>query len=306
MHIDWVFCGNFYWTRIKMSVSVHLIHGSGLSVREKYGWLSIEAVDVPYILRELKEKFIPVKIVEKYILAYYPSTYPKEVQERPPLVCHYIQPDEVALLNKCCRQQGSTEQFGQTDPVVKLSDFLQFLRLVKQAYPLVVVGRKGPLPQEVTTTTPAKAIASTSVNASIDKRLNAPASQTNAPTSRGNSPTGHVTDYGWLLIKDALVPYVLRGTVRCAPLNVIRGAAQLLLGVQVESICATEPEIACLNDMCRKVGLVFTFQKNTALADIKRVVQLCPGCPLQDLPKVNITSKQIFHCKVDNQRISVY
>jgi len=80
-----------------MSLSVHLIHGSGLSVREKFGWLSIEGADVPYILRELKEKFIPVKVVETKILSYYPSTYPKEIEERPPLVCHYVKSEEISL-----------------------------------------------------------------------------------------------------------------------------------------------------------------------------------------------------------------
>ena len=225
-----------------MSISVHLKHGSGLSVRDKFGWLSIEGVDVPYILREAKEKFIPVRVVEGSILSYYPSTYPKEIEERPPLVCHYMKPEEITLLNKCCKQQGVPEQFTSSDPVVKLSDFLDFFGIVKEAYPDVVVGRRTP-------------------------------------------PVG-VPDYGWVLVKDALVPYVMRDGSRLAPLNVIRGAAQLLIGVHVTSACATEAEIACLNDMCRKVGLVFTFQNNTSLVDLVLVFQMCPDCPMQDLPKV--------------------
>ena len=225
-----------------MSISVHLKHGSGLSVRDKFGWLSIEGVDVPYILREAKEKFIPVRVVEGAILSYYPSTYPKEVEERPPLVCHYMKDEEVILLNKCCKQQDVNERFSGQDPVVKLSDFLDFFGIVKEAYPDVVVGQR--------------------------------ASPSAAP------------EYGWILIKDALVPYVMRKRSRMAPLNVIRGAAQLLIGIQVTSACATEAEIACLNDMCQKVGLVFTFQSNTSLVDLTLLFQLCPECPVQDLPKV--------------------
>ena len=241
-----------------MAVSVHLKHGSGTSIRDRFGCLSVEGVDIPYILREGKEKFVPVRAVERDILSYYPSAYPKEIEERPPLVCHYMKPEEVGLLNRCCKQQQVDDHFTDADPVVKLSDFLDFFTIVKQAYPDVVVGK----------TTP-------------------------SPSPSSGSP--NIPDYGWVLIKDALVPYVVRRGSRFAPLNVIRGAAQLFVDVTVQDIGATEAEVACLNEMCRNVGLVFTFQKSTLLVDLSLTARNYPQYTIHDLPKVS-TSLFLSFC----------
>ena len=228
-----------------MSVKVHVKQKTGSSARDRFGWLSIEGADIPYITREAKGKFVPVKAVEMDILSCFPSVYPKEIAERPPLVCQYMKPEEVSILNNSCKQQGVTERFTDIDPVVRLSDFLDFFTIVKQAYPNVVI-RKG------------------------------------SPTVCANDH-----DDGWVLISDAMVPYVTRRRSRFVPLNVIRGAAQLLVGVTVKDIRATDIEVTRLNDMCRNVGLVFTFQKNTLMVDLTLIVQTYPERTIHDLPKVS-------------------
>jgi hypothetical protein len=92
-------------------------------------------------------------------------------------------------------------------------------------------------------------------------------------------------DHGWILVKDSMVPYVIRFKTCLLPLNVLRGAPQVLIDIQVETVPASMGEVDCLNKLCKKVGLVFIFHKNTGLVDLCDLAALCPGCRIEELDK---------------------
>ena len=103
-----------------------------------FGWATIDGIRFPYLLREDK-KFVAVRMVEMKLLSKYPSTYPDELKNRPPLMSHYITEREIKLLNEinsehCAGEYGSY-QFSAQDLIVKLQDFEEFYGIVKKHFP---------------------------------------------------------------------------------------------------------------------------------------------------------------------------
>ena len=103
-----------------------------------FGWTTIDGIRFPYLTREDK-KFVAVRMVEMKLLSKYPSTYPDELKNRPPLMSHYITDKEIKLLNEintehCAREYGNY-QFSSQDLIVKLEDFEEFYSIVKKHFP---------------------------------------------------------------------------------------------------------------------------------------------------------------------------
>ena len=103
-----------------------------------FGWTTIDGIRFPYLLREDK-KFVAVRMVEMKLLSKYPSTYPDELKNRPPLMSHYITEREIKLLNEInaehCAGEYGNYQVSAQDLIVKLQDFEEFYGIVKKHFP---------------------------------------------------------------------------------------------------------------------------------------------------------------------------
>ncbi len=103
-----------------------------------FGWATIDGAKFPYLLREEK-KFVAVRMVEMKLLSKYPSSYPDELKNRPPLMSHYVTEKEVKLLNRInsdyCEGEYGNYQFTGQDLIVKLQDFEEFYTIVKKHFP---------------------------------------------------------------------------------------------------------------------------------------------------------------------------
>ena len=213
-----------------------------------FGWTTIDEVSFPYLMRDDK-KFVAVRMVEMKLLSKFPSTYPDELQSKPPLMSHYVNAKEAKLLNEInaehCGMEFGRQSFNGRDLIVKLEDFIEFYNIVRKHFP-----------------------------ESVSKKSSKP------------KPPPAPTDGGWVQVNNTVVPFVLRGSARYVPLSVIRYAAGLLSEVPVEGHLPTPEECAYLNENCKKAGLTFTFAKSTKLIPAE-LVTMKSDVPVHilDLPK---------------------
>ncbi|XP_074650889.1 uncharacterized protein LOC141905770 [Tubulanus polymorphus] len=110
------------------------------SARGIFGWTSIVDVNVPVLFRgKDKIHYVAVRIVETKLLSRYPNVYPQELKEKPPLHSYYVTANEVKLLNEInthhCDFEYGHEPFTEKDLIVKLSEFVQFFKVVRDSFP---------------------------------------------------------------------------------------------------------------------------------------------------------------------------
>lgn len=232
------------------------------SVSGKFGWTSIDGVEIPFLLREEK-KYLAVRMVEMKLLSKYPSTYPEELKKRPPLMSHYITEYEARLLNEInahhCNGEYGSQPFITQHLIVKMSDFEEFYNIVKKHFPPNVLAR--------------------------------------LPHMMGpGQPPEKVVDGGWIQVNNTVVPFVYRSKLKYVPLSVIRYAAGLLTDVRVEGNPLKEEEWNYFNESCRGAGVEFTFAKTAKLVMLDVVQQLCNNSvTISELPKDDPFSQAQYH-----------
>ncbi|CAH1797322.1 unnamed protein product [Owenia fusiformis] len=107
------------------------------SIKGIFGWTTVDGVSLPYLFREAK--YVAVRMVELKLLFKYPNAYPEELKKRPPLMSHYVTEAEAKLLNEIniehCESEFGRHQFTVKDLVVRLEEFKDFYKIVKEAFP---------------------------------------------------------------------------------------------------------------------------------------------------------------------------
>ena len=218
------------------------------SAKGVFGWTTVDSISIPFLFRDEK-KFVSVRMVEMKLLSKYPSSYPEELKDRPPLMSHYITVNEAKLLNEInvdhCDYDYGRQPFVQSDLIVKLTDFEEFYNIVKKNFPDQVL-----------------------------KQMNKAQGAQTASSIKG----------GWLQINNTVVPYVYKNSDKLVPLSVIKYAAGLLTDVTIEGLKPSEAECSYLNDQCQSAGLNFFFGKTTKMITLNNVIRSCNPA-VSELPK---------------------
>lgn len=215
------------------------------SARGAFGWTVIDGVNIPYLIRD-DTMYVAVRMVEVKLLSKYPSTYPEELQNKPPLMSHYVTNKEAKLLNEIntehCAYEYGRQTFNSRDLIVKLEDFIEFYNIVKKNFPESATKLAKPKPPPV--------------------------------------------EGGWVQVNYTVVPYILRANSRFVPLSVIRNSAGLLSEVVVDYQPVTPEECKYLNDICKKAGLTFTFPASVKVIPLETVtLKSDVPVHIEDLPK---------------------
>ena len=113
-----------------------------------FGWTTLDGdVSIPHLLRGTGlTKYVSVRMVEMKLLSKYPSTYPDELKRRAPLVSQFVTAHEARLLDEingthCEHSYGRASFVAGHDLIVRLSEFEDFYRIVKQHFPDDVLQR---------------------------------------------------------------------------------------------------------------------------------------------------------------------
>ena len=113
-----------------------------------FGWTTLDGdVSIPHLLRGAElTKYVSVRMVEMKLLSKYPSTYPDELKRRAPLVSQFVTVHEARLLDEingthCEYNYGRSSFVASRDLIVRLSEFEDFYRIVKQHFPDDVLQR---------------------------------------------------------------------------------------------------------------------------------------------------------------------
>ena len=224
------------------------------SQKGSFGWTEIQGISLPYLFRDGRH-YISVRMVEMKILSQYPSNYPEELQNRPPLVSYFILPSEVKLLNEVnkdhCANQFGAQPFTTNDLIVELNHFLDFFKQVQACYPSVQLQEGHRMSQ--------------------------------------SSTSGTVCDGGWLQVNNTVVPYVWRHPYKYVPLQVIRHAAGLLKNVHIDGELCLQTECNFFNAICNDAGLTFTFDPTTRLISVHllQCQRFQNGVRVKELPNAN-------------------
>ena len=215
------------------------------SINGNFGWITLDHVNIPCLFRK-EERYVAVRMVELKFLSKYPSNYPDELRNRSPLVSHFITSPEASLLNEIniehCECEFGQQAFTQKDLMVAWTDFVQFYKIVKKYFP-----------------------------------------NENIATKQGTLQPFISTGSGWVQINNTVVPCLKRlisnvkETIRLAPLQVIRYAAGLLVGVDVPNLEPSDNECQLLSEMCKKAGLEFTFSKSNTQLMLLSMIHVYSG-----------------------------
>ena len=247
------------------------------SVRGAFGWASVDDVSLPYLLRDDK-RYVAVRMVELKLLSRYPSVYPEELRQRPPLISHYVTSNEAALLNEInmehCALEYGAHPFKVDDLIVRLEDFEEFYKVVKKHFPTSQ--------KSTTTSTTSASTASTSTASSSTPPASVQDNKTSSDLSRPPPQLKVNTSIsskvkikpmgGWALVNSTVTPYLLKNYNFFVPLSVMRYAAGLLNDVLIEDhVKPTEEECDFLNQSCQTAGIAFTFAASTRLVSLMEV-----------------------------------
>ena len=228
-----------------------LDESENVTTKDVFGWDTIGNTRIPYILRG-EEHYLSVRMVENELLSKYPSAYPEEISNRPPLANEFITADEATLLNEInrdhCDHGFGHDVFTTDDIIVKVGDFKDFFEIVQKHFAKIPLEPGEEIKQQ--------------------------------PGMR--QVTG-----GWLQINNTVIPFVHRekSLLKFVPLSVVKFAAELLTDTTLNGYELTEEECLFLTDICTKAGLSFTFKRYTKALSINLVCQLSKNVIVKELPK---------------------
>ncbi len=282
------------------------------SVKGIFGWSTVDGVSVPCLFRGGK-KFVSVRIVEQKLLSRYPSDYPEELKQRPPLLSQFITTSEAKLLNEInvehCNYEFGTHPFTTKDLVVALEDFEEFYDIVKKNFPGALFRRRGISALNVAPGVPQ---GSSSVSGGLTMPRSHPSGiESNFHPLRDDRgrmrimptldqtdpfPQNHTTatfiasqiQGGWIQINNTVVPYVIRNNIKMVPLKVVQFGAGLLKDLQEETCVRSSPdECEYLTDICKTAGLTFTFSVKATAFVASQAIPMMSKTPvkMKDLPK---------------------
>ena len=251
-----------------------------MSKRGVFGWDTIGNINIPYILRG-EEHYLSVRMVEKKLLSKYPSKYPEEISNRPPLASEFITAAEATLLNEInrdhCQHGFGHDLFTTDDIIVKVQEFKDFFTIVQKHF--------GNIPQLLE---PAK-IPSQLEPGNIPKQSYP--DKIPSPLEPGEvikkKPVVRRSTGGWLQVNNTIIPFVYRGQtqLKFVPLSVVKYAAGLLTETNVDGYELSENECVFLTNICTEAGLTFNFTRPTKALPIGLICQMCKNVEVKELPE---------------------
>ena len=250
----------------------NLLSSNAANKHSLFGFKRIRQNNLPYISRG-KCNYVSVRMVETLILSQFPTNYADNIANLPPLHCEFAKLSEVNLLNEInqkCAYIFGKELFTPKDVVVKLSDFLEFYKVIEKYQaplsPAEVYGEK----------------TAQSHCTHEEEVTGLPCSQ-NAQFSPSNVQSDSPLSGGWIRVNNTAVPYVMRTDAHYVSLSVIRYGADLLRDVDVSGQQITPEECKFFNDKCTKAGLDFTFNATARLIPLLLLYSLCKEKPFVQL-----------------------
>ena len=104
--------------------------------RSHVGWITIDNIQIPYVLRNEK-KYVSAKMVEAKLLSAFPDEYPPELQSVPEFASYNLTTEEASFLNAACELDARfTENqhaihLSENDEIISLDEFVLFYDKLK-------------------------------------------------------------------------------------------------------------------------------------------------------------------------------